>query len=87
MRVDLTVDLFNTPLSSDEHGHQTHLPTRQQRLGWAGVRGIFEAVDSRDKLQFVPKGEGVHGAFALVTPPNLSDEYWVAVKAFLSRFK
>lgn len=51
------------------------------------ARAIFEAVGSRDKVQFVPKGVGVHGAFALVTPPIMSDEYWVAVKGFLARFK
>ena len=51
------------------------------------ARAVFEAVGSQDKVQFVPKGEGVHGAFALVTPPSMSDEYWVAVKRFLAKFQ
>ena len=50
------------------------------------ARAILEAVGSSDKVQFVPKGTGVHGAFALVTPPIMSDEYWVAVKRFLAKF-
>ena len=48
---------------------------------------ILEALSSRDKTQFVPKGEGVHGSSALLQPSGKSDEYWQAVDAFLAKFK
>lgn len=50
------------------------------------ARRIFEAVASEDKVQFVPKGFGLHGSSALDNG-KASDEYWAAVETFLGRFK
>jgi hypothetical protein len=48
---------------------------------------ILEALSSKDKTQFVPKGPGTHGSSALIQPQGKSDEYWKAVDAFLAKFK
>jgi dienelactone hydrolase len=48
---------------------------------------ILEALSSKDKTQFVPKGPGAHGSSALIQPDGKSDEYWKAVDAFLAKFK
>jgi dienelactone hydrolase len=48
---------------------------------------ILEALSSKDKTQFVPKGTGVHGSSALIQAGAKSDEYWQAVDAFLVKFK
>lgn len=44
---------------------------------------LFNVITSPDKIQFVPTGNGVHGAKALWTTQTDNAEYWVAVKAFL----
>jgi alpha-beta hydrolase superfamily lysophospholipase len=69
-----------------ESARQVNVPVfiSSARKEAGNAREILEAVGSRDKVQFVPKGEGVHGAFALV---NMSDEYWVAVKRFVGKFQ
>lgn len=48
---------------------------------------ILDAVGSKDKTQFIPKGDGVHGSSALLQPQGKADEYWQAVDAFLAKFK
>jgi dienelactone hydrolase len=45
---------------------------------------IFDVVAIEDKVQFVPEGFGNHGSSALLQLDK--DEYWTAVKAFLSRW-
>jgi dienelactone hydrolase len=46
------------------------------------TKTIFDAVASSDKVQFVPEGFGEHGSSALRS--KAKDEYWAAVKAFLT---
>jgi pimeloyl-ACP methyl ester carboxylesterase len=50
------------------------------------AKRVLEAVAGGDRVQFVPKGEGIHGASALDLPDG-SAEYWKALKAFLARFE
>jgi hypothetical protein len=52
----------------------------------AATTTVLEAVAGKEKVQFVPKAEGIHGASALDLPDG-SAEYWAAVKAFLARFQ
>lgn len=49
------------------------------------VKPIFEAIASRDKTQFVPENLGLHGSSALISTNK--NEYWVAIRAFLNKFK
>lgn len=46
------------------------------------TKTILDVVASSDKVQFVPEGFGDHGSSALQS--KVKDEYWVAVKAFLT---
>ena len=48
------------------------------------VAPIFKAAHSAHKIQFVPKGAGMHGSSALLSRDGA--EYWVAVARFLSQF-
>lgn len=50
------------------------------------VRAILAAVASSDKVQFVPRDIGLHGALVL-SHPLYKDEYWRAIRQFLSRFR
>ncbi|HEU4740109.1 MAG TPA: alpha/beta hydrolase [Meiothermus sp.] len=50
------------------------------------VRAILAAVASPDKVQFVPRDIGLHGALVL-SHPLYKDEYWRALRRFLSRFR
>ena len=50
------------------------------------ARNILDAVASKDKVQFLPKGFGLHGSSALDNG-KASDEYWVALETFLNRYK
>jgi alpha-beta hydrolase superfamily lysophospholipase len=52
----------------------------------AGAKQIFEAVASQQKVQFVPKGAGLHGSSVLANPLTRA-EYWAAVEKFLERYK
>ncbi len=52
----------------------------------SAAKQIFDAVASKDKVQFVPKGAGVHGSSVLANPLTKA-EYWVAVQQFLGRYK
>ncbi len=47
---------------------------------------IFEAIPSREKVYFLPKTPGAHGAEALWEETDGSQEYWQAVNRFLERF-
>ena len=48
-------------------------------------KAIFEAIASKDKVQFVPESLGLHGSSALIS--SYKDEYWKAVRAFLTNPK
>ena len=53
----------------------------------AEAHAIFEAVASRDKLEYEPDGIGVHGSLALVaSTPLVQKGYWAAVQGFLQTF-
>lgn len=47
---------------------------------------IFDAIAAKDKVQFIPKAKGVHGASALMDKPE-NDEYWAATRAFVKGIK
>lgn len=49
-------------------------------------KSIFDAVDSDDKVMFVPATTGNHGSRALWEQFDDSDEYWTATRAFLKQF-
>lgn len=49
------------------------------------VRAIWQAVGSRDKIQFVPKEGGMHGSRVLAT--SYGGEYWVALRPFLIKMR
>ncbi|WP_196891723.1 alpha/beta hydrolase [Aureivirga marina] len=48
---------------------------------------IYEVIPSKDKVAFLPKGEGVHGSKALWEKQPDHQEYWDAVKNFLKSIK
>ena len=48
---------------------------------------IFNAINSKKKVSFLPKGKGKHGSKALWEKSKGSDEYWVAVNRFLKSIK
>jgi dienelactone hydrolase len=50
------------------------------------AKAILDAVASKDKVQFVPKGAGLHGSSVLANPLTKA-EYWAAVEQFLGRYK
>jgi hypothetical protein len=50
------------------------------------AKAIFMAVASKDKIQFTPKGVGMHGSSVLANP-LFGKEYWLAVEGFLARYK
>ena len=50
----------------------------------AQARVIFQSVASRKKVQFVPRRDGRHGSPALYGADR--EEYWQAVRAFLTQF-
>jgi dienelactone hydrolase len=52
----------------------------------SAAKPIFDAVASKDKVQFVPKGVGLHGSSVLANP-FMKAEYWVAVEKFLGRYQ
>lgn len=49
--------------------------------------GIFNSINSKKKISFIPKGKGKHGSKALWEKFEDNDEYWVAVKRFLKSLK
>ncbi len=49
----------------------------------AGVTNFYNVISSTNKVQFIPTGNGVHGAKALWSSQTDKAEYWVAVKTFL----
>lgn len=49
----------------------------------ADTKKIFDASPSKQKTQFVPSGEGIHGSRALWKETPNSAEYWQAFEAFL----
>jgi dienelactone hydrolase len=48
------------------------------------AKTILDVVVSKDKVQFISEGFGQHGSAALLSKDK--DEYWTAVKAFLTRW-
>ncbi len=50
-------------------------------------KGIFEAVQHKDKQSYLPTEEGIHGAAALWSQHSFSKGYWVAVEKFLGTIK
>ena len=57
---------------------------RSEKKQWSS---IFNAINSKKKFSFLPKGEGKHGSKALWEQQKDSDEYWVAVTRFLKSIK
>lgn len=53
---------------------------------YANWKAIFAAVPVDAKTKFVPKTKGNHGSRALWVQFDDSQDYWVAVKAFLAQF-
>ncbi len=49
-------------------------------------KSIFDAVDTDNKVMFVPTTAGNHGSRALWQQFDDSDDYWQATRAFLERF-
>jgi len=47
------------------------------------TRELFDVIVSTEKTQFVPTGNGSHGAVSLWSSEPDSQEYWVALKTFL----
>ncbi len=50
-------------------------------------KGVFEVIPAKDKVSFLPKGEGKHGSRALWKKQEGNEEYWEAIKKFLEQFK
>ena len=50
------------------------------------ARAVYDALASKDRVQFIPKGVGLHGSSVLNNALTRT-EYWVAVEKFLERFK
>ena len=71
----LTLPIFITQASSEDEIEQS--------------RSVFQAVPSRDKTLFEPKGRGVHGSATLRADRNAkgAEENWAAVLGFLGQFK
>jgi dienelactone hydrolase len=51
------------------------------------VSNLIKNVSSDIKVQFIPKGNGVHGASALMEKTPNNKEYWEALLAFLNKIK
>lgn len=47
---------------------------------------IFNAIPPKNKTYFLPESNGVHGSRALWTSTDEHQNYWQAVKQFLSQF-
>ena len=71
----LTLPIFVTQASSEDEIEQS--------------KTILEAVRSRDKTYFEPKGRGIHGSATLRADRNAAgaEENWAAVLGFLGKFK
>ena len=49
---------------------------------------FFEAASlSKNKVHFIPKSEGKHGASALWSSSEGNEEYWLALSTFLKKLK
>lgn len=53
---------------------------KNEKKGWASIYG---AISSKQKQEFIPKGNGNHGSSTLWSSKKDHKEYWKAVEAFL----
>ena len=51
------------------------------------VSTLLAGVTGDNKVQFIPVGKGKHGSKALWSETEGNEEYWVAVKAFLTKLQ
>ena len=49
------------------------------------VQKLFEVIDSKKKVQFIPEGDGDHGSRVLWATIDNNAEYWAAFKRFIGR--
>ena len=56
---------------------------KKEYKGW---RAIFDSIEAEGSVKFVPKTAGNHGSRALWKQFDDSEQYWTAVKGFLSKF-
>lgn len=49
------------------------------------VTKLISGVTGDQKVQFIPRGKGLHGSKALWSQSEDNEEYWIAVKAFLNK--
>lgn len=57
------------------------------RLESSAAKSVLKYVTSEIKEQFIPKGDGVHGASALKKETTNNQEYWDALLSFLNKIK
>jgi len=51
------------------------------------VTDLLKDVNSRIKIQYIPKKEGDHGSKVLWTSAPQNQEYWIALMSFLNKIK
>lgn len=51
------------------------------------VKVLFDAISSKDKVQFIPKSEGMHASKVLWSDCPSNQEYWDALISFLKKIK
>ena len=54
---------------------------KKERPMW---QSLFSAIPGRPKISFIPESQGKHGSRALWTTSDGHDEYWNALRGFLS---
>jgi dienelactone hydrolase len=76
-----------TNIAESANGISVPLFVTSSKSEGPDISTLLAGVTGDNKVQFIPAGMGKHGSKALWSETEGNEEYWVAIKAFLSKLQ